>query len=34
MLTGKYYEYFKNVFEKNVEKAKKYFPELNEDDQN
>jgi len=29
-LTGKYYDYFKGVFEKHQEKAKKYFDQ--EDD--
>ena len=25
ILTGKYYDYFKNVFEKHQERAKKYY---------
>ena len=31
ILTGKYYDYFKNVFEKHQEKAKKYYEVLEEE---
>lgn len=33
ILTGKYYDYFKNVFEKHQEKAKKYFDILETDEE-
>jgi len=30
-LTGKYYDYFKNVFSKHQEKAKKYYEVMEEE---